>query len=161
VFLNVRYKKKLEKLKFCLNKGFKAKKLNNIMANLNFLLSCLYNIKYQKIYFIPVINNLQIKRFKKIALSLKNKTFDFKTVSPVCTIKPNFKNHLFFVFSPKIKVIEEGMYFLLKVVYEPLFFSDSYFNTARQKYQKIFKDIRLNNKSVSWYFKSTNNNNFF
>merc|ERR1711902_268368 len=76
-------------------------------------------------------------------------------------IKPNFKNHLFFVFSPKIKVIEEGMYFLLKVVYEPLFFSDSYFNTARQKYQKIFKDIRLNNKSVSWYFKSTNNNNFF
>merc|ERR1711862_914180 len=102
-----------------------------------------------------------IKRFKKTALSLKNKTFDFKIIGPVCTIKPNFKNHFFFIFSPKIKVIEEGMYFLLKVVYEPLFFSDSYFNTARQKYQKIFKDIRLNNKLVSWYLKSTNSNKFF
>merc|ERR1712228_357159 len=139
----------------------KAKKLNDILSNLNFLLSCWYKIKYKKIHFIPITNNLQIKWFKKTALSLKNKTFDFKIFCTACITKPNFKTHSFFVFSPKIKIIEEGIYFLLKVVYEPIFFLDYYFNTARQKYQKIFKDIRSHNESVSWYLKSINNNKSF
>jgi Type II intron maturase/Reverse transcriptase (RNA-dependent DNA polymerase) len=153
----INYKKELKKLKSRLDEGLKANNLSRIMSDPNFLNACWVRIRSSNSNITPVfeetLDELNIDWFEKVASGIRNGSYNFKPLRKTHLSKLDGKQHLFVMFSFKDKIVQEGMRFLLELIYESKFLECSYARKQNQSCHNVLMDIRKKCKTVNWYIK--------
>lgn len=149
------YVEELKILKSRLDKGEKANNLSRIMSDPNFFIACWVRIRSKKGITTPVfdgtLNRIKIGWFKKTSAVIRNGGYKFGPVSRTYLSKFDKKLRLLISLSPKDKVVQEGMRFLLELIYEPLFLDCSYAWRPNRGCHDALNKIRMQCKTVSWY----------
>jgi retron-type reverse transcriptase len=155
----------LLKLKSDLANGLKANNLSIILSDPAFLFSCWVRIKSNKNSLTPVfdqyINGINESWFIETAGKMRNGGFKFQAIRRKYILKPNGKHHLLTMSSPKDKIIQEGMRFLLKIIFEPLFRETSYGRQSNIECLTMLNDIQMKCTNCSWFIKGNINQQFF
>lgn len=146
----------LLKLKSDLMKGNKANNLSSILSDPKFLISCWVRIRSNKGSLIPAfdgsIDGIKISWFTETAKQIKNGKYQFKVARRKYISKPNSgKLKLLTMLSPKDKIIQEGMRFLLEIIFESLFKDNSYGWHPNRGCLTAINDIKMKCKVTSWY----------
>lgn len=149
------YQKELKILKLCLAKGEKAKNLSRIMSDPAFLISCWVRIRSNRGSLTPAfegtLDGLNEKWFEETASVMRKGGYIFKSARRTHICKPNGKLRPLTMPSPRDKIVQEGMRFLLELIFEPTFLECSYAWRPDRSCHNALKDIRLKCKAVSWY----------
>jgi retron-type reverse transcriptase len=150
----------LLKLKSDLTNGLKAKNLSLIMSDPNFLITCWIRIKSNKssltLTVDGFIDGIKKSWFTKTAGKIKNSSYKFQvTKRENIQKKPNNdKLHPLTISSPKDKIIQESMRFLLEIIFEPMFKNNSYGWKLNRGCLTVINDIQMKCKSCSWFIES-------
>lgn len=148
--------KQLLKLKSDLEKRNKAENLSQILSDPKFLVSCWVRIRPNNrnltTSFDGSIYGIKASWFTESAAQIKNGKYQFKVAKRKYTLKPN-NNKLrpLTTPSPKDKIIQEGMRFLLEMIFEPTFKGNSYGWRPNRGCLTAINDIKMKCKSASWY----------
>lgn len=149
------YQKELEILKLCLVKGEKAKNLSRIMSDPAFLIFCWVQIRSKYGNTIKAFEGTQDgineKWFKKAASVMRKGCYIFKYARKTHIYKFNKKSRFFTVEFFQDMIVQEGMRFLLELIFEPTFLECSYAWRPSRGCHEALKDIRLKCKAVNWY----------
>jgi retron-type reverse transcriptase len=165
VLSGINYLKELEKLKLRLNKGLKANNLSCIMSDPNFFIACWFRICSNNNKMIPAFEKAcnELKKmnwFEKVASGIKNGSYNFKPIRKTYVSKFNSKQQSFMIPSLEDKIVQEGMRFLLELIYELKFLECSYAWKTNKNCHKALIDIQLKSKAVNWYVKGVINEYF-
>lgn len=149
------YLEELKILKSRLDKGEKANNLSRIMSDPNFLISCWVRIRSNKGSITPAfdetLDGIKLEWFENTAAVMRKGGYNFAPARRIYVSKPNKKLRPLTIPSSKDKIVQEGMRFLLEVIYEPLFLDCSYAWRSGRGCHNALKDIRKECKAVSWY----------
>jgi len=149
------YLEELKILKLHLDKGEKANNLSRIMSDPNFLISCWVRIRSNKGSRTPDFDGtpdgIKLEWFESTAAVMRKGGYNFAPARKIYVSKSNKKLSPLTTPSPKDKIVQEGIRFLLEVIYEPLFLDCSYAWRSGRGCQDALKDIRKQCKAVSWY----------
>lgn len=155
VLKGIDYQEELKILKLNLDKGEKVKNLSRIMSDPNFLITCWVKIRSNKGSLTPAfdgsLDGIKIEWFEETASSMRKGGYAFKPARRTHIAKPNGKARPLTIPSPRDKIVQEGMRFLLETIYEPIFLECSYAWRPNKGCHDALKDIRKKCKSVSWY----------
>jgi group II intron reverse transcriptase/maturase len=155
VLAGIDYQKELEILKSRLAKGEKAKNLSRIMSDPAFLIACWVRIRSNggsmTAAFEGTLDGINEKWFEETASVMRKGGYIFKPARRTYIPKSNGKLRPLTVPSPRDKIVQEGMRFLLELIFEPTFLDCSYAWRPSRGCHDALKDIRLKCKSVSWY----------
>lgn len=146
----------LLKLKSDMANKLKAKNLSIIMSDHNFLIACWVRIRSNKGSLTPAfegsIDRIKESWFTETANKIKNGGYKFQVARRKYITKPNSdKLRPLTMPSPKDKIIQEGMRFLLEIIFEPLFKNSSYGWRPKRGCFTALNDIRMKCKGCSWY----------
>nr|YP_009317774.1 hypothetical protein Nram.m66 [Navicula ramosissima]AOY40378.1 hypothetical protein Nram.m66 [Navicula ramosissima] len=146
----------LLKLKSDLMKGNKANNLSTILSDPKFLVSCWVRIRSNKGNLTPAfdgsIDGIKSSWFTETAKQIKNGKYQFKVARRKYILKPNSdKLRPLTMPSSKDKIIQEGMRFLLEIIFEPLFKDNSYGWRPNRGCLTAINDIKMKCKAASWY----------
>lgn len=146
----------LLKLKSDLLKGNKANNLSTILSDPKFLIFCWVRLRSNKGSLTPAfdgsIDGINSSWFTEIAKQIKNGKYQFKVARRKYIPKPNSaKLRPLTMPSSKDKIIQEGMRFLLEIIFEPLFKDNSYGWRPNRGCLTAINDIKMKCKAVSWY----------
>lgn len=148
------YLEELKILKLRLDKGEKANNLSRIMSDPNFLIFCWVQIKSNKVSktksFEGTLDEIKIEYLEKTAAVMRKGGYNFETASRTYVSKSN-KKLLTMPFSLIDQIVQEGMRFLLELIYEPLFLDCSYAWRPGRSCNDALKNIKKQCKTVSWY----------
>lgn len=148
------YQKELKILKLCLAKGEKAKNLSRIMSDPAFLISCWVRIRSNHGSLISAFEGatggLSEKWFEETASVMRKGGYIF-TAFKTRICKFNGKLRPSTMSSSQDKIVQEGIRFLLELIFEPTFFKCSYARRSDCNCHNVLKDIKLKCKAVSWY----------
>jgi group II intron reverse transcriptase/maturase len=151
------YQKEIEILKSRLAKGEKANNLSRIMSDPAFLIACCVRIKSNRGSTTPAfegtLDGINGKWFEETASVMRKGGYVFKSARRTYIPKSNGKLRPLTLPSPQDKIVQEGMRFLLELVFEPIFMECSYAWRPGRGCHTALKDIKLKCKSVSWYIK--------
>jgi group II intron reverse transcriptase/maturase len=151
------YQKELEILNFRLAKGKKANNLSRIMSDPAFLISCWVRIRSKRgnmtSAFAGTLDGIDEQWFVETASVMRKGGYAFKPARRTHIRKPNGRLRPLTIPSPRDKIVQEGMRFLLELIFEPTFLECSYAWRPGQGCHNALHDIRLKCKSVSWYLK--------
>ncbi|MBE0439296.1 MAG: hypothetical protein IBX57_05885 [Gammaproteobacteria bacterium] len=158
------YLEELKILKSCLDKGKKANNLSRIMSDPNFLISCWIRIRSNKNSRTPVfdgtLDKIKLEWFKNTAAVMRKGGYNFAPALKIYVSKLNKKLSYRTVLSPEDRIVQEGIRFLLEIIYEPLFLDCSYAWGSGRGCHNALKDIRKQCKTVSWYIEGDNEQQF-
>ena len=146
----------LLKLNSDLKNGLKATNLSVIMSDPNFLVACWVRIKSNKGSLTPAfdgtIDGIKEPWFTETASKMRNGGYKFQVARRKYIPKPNSdKLRLLTMPSPKDNIVQEGMRFLLGIIFEPLFKDSSYGWRPNQGCLTALNNIRMKCKGCSWY----------
>lgn len=121
----------LLKLKSDLSNGLKAKNLSIIMSDSNFLIACWVRLRSNEGSLTLTLNGsidgIKESWFKETARNIRNGNYKFQVVRRTYVPKPNSeKVRPLTLPSLEDKIVQEGMRFLLEIIFEPLFKDSSY-----------------------------------
>lgn len=150
------------------NKEHTNDKLIHIVSNIKVLILSYENNKNKlknrtlSVDFSP-LNNINLKSLITVSKELKAGMFKFKPIYRVSVFKPKKKNirSLLPIDSLKEKVVQQAIYIILNVIYEPSSLNSShnfYFNEGTYK---VFKEIKHKFQDVKWCLKITIDDSFF
>jgi group II intron reverse transcriptase/maturase len=149
------YVEELEILKSRLDKGEKANNLSRIMSDPNFLIARWVQIKSSKssktLAFDGTLDEIKMEWFDDTAFLMRKGGYNFAPVRRTYVPKSNKKLRSLTIPSSKDKIVQEGMRFLLELIYEPLFSDCSYAWRPGRGCHDALKKIRMQCKAVSWY----------
>lgn len=155
VLAGIDYQKELEILKLRLAKGEKANNLSRIMSDPAFLISCWVRIRSNRgsmtVAFENTLDEINEKWFEETASEMRKGGYVFRPARRTYVRKPNGKLRPLTMPSPRDKIVQEGMRFLLELVFEPTFLECSYAWRPGRGCHNVLRDIRLKCKAVSWY----------
>lgn len=163
VLSGINYLKELEELKLRLNKGLKVNNLSRIMSDPNFFIACWLRIRSNNSSnMIPIFEEAcdelkKIHWFEKVASGIRNGSYKFKSIRKIYVSKFNSQKRALIISSLKDKIVQEGMRFLLELIYELKFLECSYARGSNKKCHKVLADIQLKSKTVNWYVKGSIN----
>lgn len=146
----------LLKLKKDLSNGLKATNLSVIMSDPDFLIACWVRIRSNKGSLTPAfdgsIDGIQKSWFIETAGTMRNGGYKFQVARRKYIPKPNSnKLRPLTMPSPKDKIVQEGMRFLLEIIFEPLFKDTSYGWRPKRGCLTALNDIRMKCKGCTWY----------
>jgi group II intron reverse transcriptase/maturase len=146
----------LLKLNSDLKNGLKATNLSVIMSDPNFLVACWVRIRSNKGNLTPAfdgtIDGIKESWFTETAGKMRNGGYKFQVARRKYIPKPNSnKLRPLTMPSPKDKIVQEGMRFLLDIIFEPLFKDSSYGWRPNQGCLTALNNIRMKCKGCSWY----------
>jgi len=151
----IEYQKELKILKSRLVKGEKAKNLSRIMSDPKFLIACWVRIRSNRGALTPAfggtLDGINEKWFEDTASVMRKGSYFFKSARITHVRKPDGKLRPLTMPSPRDKIVQEGMRFLLELIFEPTFLECSYAWRAGRGCHDALNNIRLKCKSVSWY----------
>lgn len=155
----------LLKLKKDLSNGLKATNLSVIMSDPDFLIACWVRIRSNKGSLTPAfdgsIDGIQKSWFIKTAGTMRNGGYKFQVARRKYIPKPNSdKLRPLTMPSPKDKIVQEGMRFLLEIIFEPLFKDSSYGWRPKRGCFTALNDIRMKCKGCTWYIEGDINQQF-
>lgn len=111
--------------------GFKANDIYTLMFNME-----MYEAAYKKLKSNPgnmtpgidqvTLDGISTEVFKKIILSMKDESFQFKPGRRVNIPKANGKTRPLTVAPPRDKIVQEVMRMILEVIFEPTFSENSH-----------------------------------
>ena len=149
----------LLKLKSDLANKLKAKNLSIIMSDPDFLLACWVRLRSNKSCFTSAfggsIDEIKESWFREIAGNIRNGGYKFEASKRRYVSK--FKSEKLCPLTISFivdKIVQEGMRFLLEIIFEPLFEDRSYEWRPSRGCLKALNDIRRKCKSCSWYIES-------
>lgn len=149
------YQKELEILKSRLDKGEKANNLSRIMSDPAFLVACWVRIRSNSGSNTPAFGNtldgINEKWFEKTASLMRKGGYVFAPARRTHVSKPNGKLRPLTIPSPRDKIVQEGMRFLLELIFEPSFLESSYAWRPGRGCHDALNGIRIKCKAVSWY----------
>lgn len=139
-----------------LKNGLKATNLSVIMSDPNFLIACWVRIRSNKGSITPAfdgtIDGIKESWFLETASKMRNGGYKFQVARRKYIPKPNSnKLRPLTMPSPKDKIVQEGMRFLLDIIFEPLFKNSSYGWRPNQGCLTALNNIRMKCKGCSWY----------
>jgi group II intron reverse transcriptase/maturase len=148
--------KQLLKLKSDLTKGSKANNLSKILSDPKFLVSCWVRIRSNKGSLTPAfdgsMDGIKSSWFTETATQIRNGKYQFKVARRKYIPKPNSdKLRTLTMPSSKDKIIQEGIRFLLEIIFEPTFKDNSYGWRPNRGCLTAINDIKMKCKGVSWY----------
>ena len=146
----------LLKLKKDLSNGLKATNLSVIMSDPDFLIACWVRIRSNKGSLTPAfdgsIDGIQKSWFIETAGTMINGGYKFQVARRKYIPKPNSdKLRPLTMPSSKDKIVQEGMRFLLEIIFEPLFKDSSYGWRPKRGCLTALNDIRMKCKGCTWY----------
>jgi retron-type reverse transcriptase len=155
----------LLKLKKDLSKGLKATNLSLVMSDPNFLIACWFRIRSKKgsltLAFDDSIDGIHKSWFIETASIMRNGGYKFQVAKRKYITKSHSNNLCFLTMtSSKDKIVQEGMRFLLEIIFEPLFKDSSYGWGPKWGCLTALNDIRMKCKSCTWYIKGDINQRF-
>lgn len=109
----------------------RVQNLSLIMSDPNFLISCWKRIRSNIGSNTKGLDNIAMgvidkEWFAETCNSFRNGKFQFKPARRTYILKPNGKKRLLTMPSPRDKIVQEGMRFLLELIFEPTFSETSY-----------------------------------
>jgi group II intron reverse transcriptase/maturase len=147
----------LLKLKSDLDNGLKAKNLTAIMSDPDFLIASWVRIRSNKGSLTPALTDdtldgIKWSWFSEAAGQMRNGGYKFEFARRAYIPKPNSdKLRPLTMPSPKDKIVQEGMRFLLEIIFEPRFKGSSYGWRPRKGCLTALNDIRMKCKGCKWY----------
>jgi hypothetical protein len=146
----------LLKLNSDLKNGLKATNLSVIMSDPNFLVACWVRIRSNKGNLTPAfdgtIDGIKESWFTETASKMRNGGYKFQVARRKYIPKPNSdKLRPLTMPSPKDKIVQEGMRFLLDIIFEPLFKDSSYGWRPGKGCLTALNNIKMKCKGCSWY----------
>jgi len=146
----------LLKLKKDLSNGLKITNLSVIMSDPDFLIACWVRIRSNKGSLTPAfdgsIDGIQKSWFIETAGTMRNGGYKFQVARRKHIPKSNSdKLRPLTMPSPKDKIVQEGMRFLLETIFEPLFKDSSYGWRPQRGCLTALNDIRMKCKGCTWY----------
>ena len=147
----------LLKLKSDLNNGLKAKNLSDLMGDPDFLIASWVRIRSNKGSLTPAITDdtldgIKWSWFSEASGQMRNGGYQFQSARRAYIPKPNSnKLRPLTMPSPKDKIVQEGMRFLLEIIFEPKFKDSSYGWRPRRGCLNALHDIRRKCKGCRWY----------
>ena len=148
----------LFKLKKDLSNGLKATNLSVIMSDPDFLIACWVRIRSNKGSLTPAfdgsIDGIKESWFLETAGKMRNGNYKFQVARRKYIPKSNNdKLRPLTMPSSKDKIVQEGMRFLLEIIFEPLFKDSSYGWRPKRGCLTALNDIRMKCKGCRWYIK--------
>jgi len=138
--------------------------LSQILADPNFLISSWVKIRSNKGSTTPAfdgsMDGITLDWFVETAKGIRKGSFCFSPARRKYVPKPNKKLRPLTMPSPKDKIVQEGMRFLLEMIYEREFKDCSYGFRPKRGCHTALNDIRMKCKGVSWYVKGDINQQF-
>jgi len=129
--------------------------LSEIMSEPDFLIGCWVKIRSNKGSTTPAfdgsIDGITMKWFLDSANGMRNGSYCFQPARRVHIPKPNGKKRPLTMPSPKDKIVQEGMRFLLNEIYDHTFKESSYGFRDKRGAHTALLDIRKKCQGVSWY----------
>jgi len=130
--------------------------LSTIMSDSNFLIACWVNIRSKTGGTTPALSKdtldgIQTEWFDKTSKSFKNGSFNFKPARRSYIPKPNGKLRPLTIPSPKDKIVQEGMRFLLEIIFEPTFRNSSHGFRPNRGCDTALNDIRMKFGETKWF----------
>ena len=154
----------IQKLEFNIKQGNIITNLSQILADSNFLNSSWVKIRSNKGSITPAfggsMDGITLDWFVETAKGIRNGSFCFSPARRKYIPKSNRKLRPLTMPSPKDKIIQEGMRFLLEMIYEREFRDCSYGSRPKKGCHTALNDIRMKCKSVSWYVEGDINQQF-
>lgn len=146
---------KLQALKQNLIKNKVAYNLSEIMSDPNFLIASWAKIRSNKCSITPAFENtldgIKEECFVKMANGMRNGKFKFSPAKRIYIPKSNGEFRPLTMPSPRDKIVQEGMKFLLEIVFESEFRDSSHGFRPNKGCHTALKDIKKKCKAVSWY----------
>jgi len=155
------YQEELKILKSRLDKSEKGNNLSRIMSDPNFLVFCWVKIRPNPESITPVFDGITMEWFENSAALMRKGGYDFALACRTYVSKSNKKLIPFTKPFPKDQIVQEGISFLLKFIYDPLFLNCSYARRPNCGFHSALKNIRMQCKTVSWYIKGDIKQQFF
>lgn len=146
----------LFKLKSNIIKRKKANNLSNILSDPKFLITCWVRIRPNKGSLTPAfdgsVDGINLSWFTETAKQIRNGKYQFKVARRKHILKPNSdKLKPLTMLSSKDKILQEGMRFLLEIIFEPSFKDNSYGWRPNRSCLTAINDIKMKCKGASWY----------
>lgn len=135
----------------------KAENLSLIMSDPGFLMACWVKVRSNTGSMTPAfdqtLDGIDQKWFEWAAGSMRNGMFKFSPSRRTYIPKPNGKRRPLTMLSPKNRIVQEGMRFLLELVFKPHFSDSSFGFRPNRGCHAALKSIQKYCSSVSWYLK--------
>lgn len=145
----------LNTLKYNLEKENSSDNFSRIMSNPEFLMACWAKIRSHPGGMTPAFGNtldgLNKTWFADIAKGMRNGRFQFSLDRRKYVTKPNGKLRPITIPSPRDKIVQEGMRFLLEMAFERTFSDHSYGFRPGLGCHAALKSLKKSCKAISWY----------
>lgn len=145
----------LKKLRYNLETYNFSDNFSKIMSNPEFLMACWVNVRARKGSMTPAfgdtLDGLDKNWFIKTSEGMRNGLFKFSPARRAYVPKPNGKLRPLTMPSPRDKIVQEGMRFLLQIAFEPTFSTHSYGYRPGLGCHSALKSIKRTCKAISWY----------
>lgn len=108
------------------------------------------------------LNKINFKWFTDISKLIKAGAYKFKPIRRVYVPKPYNKIKRFLtISSPRDKVVQQAIYFILNAIYESSFFDSSHGSRSNKNTRTALKFLKYKFNNVKWCLKANIDNNFF
>lgn len=148
------------------NLDYKNDKLIHIVSDLEVLVLAYETVKSKPGNTTPGIDSVTLDRidlewFKKISKEIKAGKFKFKPARRVYVPKPGKKTKPpLTISSPRDKVVQQAIYFVLNSIYEPSFLDASHGSRPNKGTHSALKNIKYKFGGVKWCLKADIDSNF-
>jgi group II intron reverse transcriptase/maturase len=130
--------------------------LSVLMTDPNFLLACWVRIRSNKGALTKALSDesldgLNYGWFEEVAKGMRNGSFNFKPYRRTYIPKPNGKKRPLTIPSPKDKIVQEAMKFLLEMIYEPDFRECSHAFRPGRGCDTALNSIKVKFNASAWF----------
>lgn len=134
----------------------KCLNLSIIMADPNFLIAAWVRIKSNKSSLLPalipiILDGINLEWFKKIANEMRSGEYLFISSIKKYVSKPDEKKRPLTMPSPRDKIVQEGMRFLLSFIFEGVFNKNSHNWIIDRGCYTALNQIKMNFAQDNWY----------
>lgn len=130
--------------------------LSIIMSDPNFLIAAWVRIRSKQGSLTPALNpttldGIDLSWFEKTANQIRNGKFQFAPCRRKCIPKPNKKERALTMPSPRDKIIQEAMRFLLMLIFEGDFSKNSHGWVTNRGCHTALNQIKMEFSQDNWY----------
>lgn len=148
--------KQLKVLKSNIISNKKCTNLSIIMSDPNFLIAAWVKIKSKSGSLTPALNKdtldeIELSWFEETANTMRNGKFQFSPSRRIYTPKPNGKKRPLTIPSPKDKIVQEAMRFLLLLIFEGNFNEDSHGWVTNRGCHTALNQIKMQFNHDNWF----------
>ena len=130
--------------------------LSKIIADPKFLIGCWIKIRSKKgaltsSFINETLDGIKLQWFVETANTIRNGAYQFAPARKTYILKSNGKKRHLTIPSPKDKIIQEAMRYLLEIIYEPRFLKCSHGWRSERGCHTALNDIKMTFGSINWF----------